>query len=211
MDSIKEAFSKVKQDMDNLRLEISNLTSEIRKISVEIERLKELQNPAQTAQIPAIPAHNPANQQIFKPPKGQIQPISTGNGGVPADRQTDRQTDQHIQKPLNFIDSAAEILNSLDSVKKEIRLKFKRLTDQEFSVFSTLYKLDEEGIVVEYRSLAEELNLTESSIRDYIVKLIKKDIPVEKHKINNKTVQLSISPNLKKIATLTTILQLREI
>jgi biotin operon repressor len=62
---------------------------------------------------------------------------------------------------------------------------------------------------VDYKSLSERLNLSESSIRDYIGKLINKGIPVEKKKINNKSIQLSISQNLKKIATLSTILTLR--
>jgi hypothetical protein len=53
--------------------------------------------------------------------------------------------------------------------------------------------------------------LTESSIRDYIGRLIKKGIPLDKVKINNKTIHISISQNLKKVATLPTILQLRAI
>ena len=106
---------------------------------------------------------------------------------------------------------AREILDSLDNIKKEIRLKFKRLTEQEMLVFSTLYQLDEEGGFTEYKVLANKLNLTESSIRDYIGRLIKKGIPIEKNKINNKNVHLSLPLNFKKITTLSTILKLREI
>jgi len=105
---------------------------------------------------------------------------------------------------------AVEILNSLDNIKKEIRIKFKKITDQEFLVFSTIYQMEEQGIV-DYHSLSQKLNLTETSIRDYIGKLIKKGIPVEKTKLNNKLVQLSISKNLRKIAPFPVIFQLREI
>ena len=78
-------------------------------------------------------------------------------------------------------------------------------------VFSALYNsIDEKGYS-DYRDLAEKLKLTESSIRDYIGKLIKKEIPIEKIKLNNKNIQLKISENLKKIASLSTILHLREI
>ena len=66
----------------------------------------------------------------------------------------------------------------------------------------------EEGYT-DYKNLSIKLGLTESSIRDYIGRLIKKGIPVEKTKINNKTIHLSVSSNLKKIASLPTILQLR--
>jgi predicted transcriptional regulator len=109
------------------------------------------------------------------------------------------------------IGNALQILESLDNLKKEIRLKFKRLTEQEILVFSTLYQFSEEKGWTDYKLLSEKLNLTESSIRDYIGRLIKKGIPIEKVKINNKTIHLSVSANLKKIASLSTILQLRSI
>ena len=108
-------------------------------------------------------------------------------------------------------DNAIKILDSLDNIKKELRLKFKRLTDQEILVFSTIYQLEEEKGFSDYRSLSKKLGLTESSIRDYVSRIILKGIPVEKKKINNKSIQITISSNLKKIASLQTILQLREI
>ncbi len=111
----------------------------------------------------------------------------------------------------NSIHDALEILNSLDEIKKGIRLKFKRLTEQEIIVFSTMYQLEEELGHSNYKLLSDRLNLTESSIRDYVGRLIKKGIPVEKKKINNKQINLIISPDLKKIASLSTILELREL
>lgn len=141
--------------------------------------------------------------------------ISSGNQGASTDRQTDTSTDRQTQKILkkqeNPIENVSEILNSLDSIKKEIRLKFKRLTEQEILVFSTIYQLDEQLGHTDYQTLSKKLNLTESSIRDYVGRLIKKGIPVEKTKINNKNIYLSISKNLKKITTLSTILQLRDL
>ena len=113
--------------------------------------------------------------------------------------------------PLFTPDNAVEILESLDNIKKEIRLKFKRLTEQEILVFSTLYQLEEENGYTDYKTISDRINLSESSIRDYIGRLIKKGIPVDKTKVNNKTIHLSISKNLKKIASLHTILQLREL
>jgi predicted transcriptional regulator len=165
------------------------------------------------------PTHIPTHPAHFKPLKPQNLAISIGNGGVPTDRQTDKQTNQQTdnsshnqnKSSLNSIENALQILSSLDNLKKEIRLKFKRLTDQEMEVFTILYQLSEEYSYTDYRSLSSKLNLTESSIRDYIGRLIKKGIPVDKTKINNKSIQLSVSPNLKKVASLQTILQLRGI
>ena len=150
--------------------------------------------------------------------------ISIGNGGASTDRQTDTSTDTSThnlpqispKKPDFSIESnireASEILDSLDSIKKEIRLKFKHLTPQEMLVFSSLYQLEDQGNgEITYLLLSKNLNLSQSSIRDYIQRMINKGIPIKKHKWNNKKVFLSISKELKNIATLNTILQLREL
>ena len=111
------------------------------------------------------------------------------------------------------MEEVSNIIDSLDAIKRNLRRQFKQLTEQEFLVFSTLYQFDDshQHEVIDYTILATTLNLTESSIRDYISRLIKKGISIEKTKINNKKVHLSISPNLKKIATLSTIMSLRDI
>ena len=79
-------------------------------------------------------------------------------------------------------------------------------------VFSTLYTIEEQKYdEITYRTLAKQLNLSESSIRDYINKLTKKGVPIEKIRQNNKTILLQISQDLKNIATLATIQDLREL
>jgi DNA-binding MarR family transcriptional regulator len=245
MDQVKEAFSKVKSDMDSIREELNSLRyniSEIKESMIDLaEIFKEFKNqedqkktknellnqqnipkypqiPQQTNRhiTPTHPTHPSTHKYLPKPLKPQNIGISIGNQGVPTDKQTDKQTHQQTHKSSHnqekyTIDNAVEILESLDNIKKEIRLKFKRLTDQEMIVFSTLYQLEEENGYTDYKTISERINLSESSIRDYIGRLIKKGIPVEKTKINNKSIQLNISKNLKKIASLHTILQLREL
>jgi len=120
------------------------------------------------------------------------------------------QLQQQITKKTS-IQQASELLQTLDSLKKELRIKFKQLTAQEFKVFSAIYQLENQGKQVNYTLLSQQLNLTTSSIRDYIQRIISKGIPIIKRKINNKQVILNISQDLKKIASLPTILQLREI
>ena len=78
-------------------------------------------------------------------------------------------------------------------------------------VFSTIYALEEQYREVDYNKLALKLGLSQSSARDYVQKLINKGIPITKEKLNNKKILLHISPELKKIASLNTIVQLREI
>ncbi|MFQ5531437.1 MAG: helix-turn-helix domain-containing protein [Candidatus Nanoarchaeia archaeon] len=231
-DSVKDAFSKAKQDIDSIKQETDFLRKELaetrERFTEIVEVLKELSEKFlkfEENQRKLASTHKPENKTVsthpstdntsFKPLKHENLSISIGNQGVPTDKQTNRQTNQHTQKTPktqeNSMEKALEILNSLDNIKKEIRLKFKRLTDQEMLIFSTLYQLGEEKGYTDYKSIAETLSLSESSIRDYIGRLIKKDIPINKHKINNKNIQLSIAENLKKVAPLHTILQLRDL
>jgi ribosomal protein L16 Arg81 hydroxylase len=238
MEQIKEAFSKVKQDMDLLKSEMAHLKESLKETRESLIELCELfkqfsskkdsqansksptENPTHQQINQTHPANNPTHPTHFKPLKDENLPISTGNDGVPTNKQTDKQTNQQTDKGSynsenkskeNPILDAVKILDSLDNLKKEIRLKFKRLTDQEMAVFSALHQLQEEEGHADYRGLSQKLKLTESSIRDYVGRLIKKGIPVEKIKINNKNIQLIISPNLKKVASLSTIMQLRDL
>ena len=223
MDQVKDAFQKVKQDIALLKQEVdflsSNLSETREKLVEMCEILNELNRKIDVSthkpEIQTTSTHSSTLRQEIEGLKPQNLPISTGNGGVPTDRQTDRQTDKikeiPLEKPENTIENAIEILDSLDNIKKELRLKFKRLTEQELLVFSIIYQLEEEQGHTDYKTVAKRLNLSESSVRDYVQRIIKKGISVDKKRINNKNIQLSISSNLKKIASLSTILKLRDI
>ena len=225
MDHIKEAFEKVKQDMNSLKQEIDFLRLSLNETREKMIEICEIMGKMNKKLEKAPSTHKPQIQTVSTYPSTHKQPlealnpqnisISTGNHGVSTDRQTDTSTDRQTQNKAkneqNSIENVSEILNSLDDIKKEIRLKFKRLTEQELLVFSTIYQLDEEIGYTDYKTISQRLNLTESSVRDYVGRLIKKGIPVDKKRINNKIIHLSISQNLRKIATLSTILQLRDI
>lgn len=234
MDEIKHAFQKVKQDILFLSDEITILKDSFDEINYKLNQILEKigkieQKPTNVQQIPVqiTPTHIPT-QLIQKPTQDEynstiptdkwpynalrssIKSFSTGNDGVPTDRQTDRQTNQQIFRRDNALQRAREIIDSLDNLKKEVRIKFKKLTEQEVRVFSLLYQLEDEGELVDYPLLAQKTNLSESSARDYIHKIIKKGIPIIKEKLNNKRIILHISQDLKKIASLDTILRLRD-
>jgi len=238
MEEIKHAFNKVKQDIDFLKKESAENKQKIQDINQNLIEICEImrkldqklanKTPTHKPKNNVDPTHNTTHNSDFKALKPQNLPISTGNQGVPTDRQTDRQTDKYLQKssktaantpiftnqsknPKNSFEDVTQVLEKLDNIKKEIRLKFKRLTEKEILVFSTLYQIEEEQGKPNYKIIAERLNLTESSIRDYIGRLIKKGIPIEKNKIKNKIIELSISKHLKEIASLSTILQLRDL
>jgi len=235
--AVKEAFERVRNDIFALSNEFSTIRNDIFELKSIISsfnsRLERLENDIVRPQIPKI---TPTNQQItpthlvtptniptvpseIRGLKYQNLDTSIGNEGVPTDRHTNQQTDistsfmyKNKEKTVDeTINQASELLSSLDSVKKEIRRKFRNITQQEMLVFSTIYQLEDQAIEADYRFIAQRLGLSESSIRDYVKKLISKGIPVVKNKVNNKKITLGISPNLKKIAPLQTITRLREL
>lgn len=211
-----------------IKAEISYLNDSILKLREELEYLKESQKTPteeyktsyEETQQTNKPTQNPTDNQpnySLEGLKSQNITLSTGNEGVPTDKPTDKPTNQHPlishgNTSYDDFHKATEILSSLDSIKKEIRLKFKRLTNQEMVVFSRLYSLEDQNIDdINHKTLALSLNLSESSIRDYINRLISKGIPIEKIRQNNKKISLKISENLKKVATLATIIGLRDL
>ncbi|MCK4650492.1 helix-turn-helix domain-containing protein [Candidatus Pacearchaeota archaeon] len=209
MDPIKEAFSKIKEDISYLKNEIERLTQ-------ILNQTNPTHNQPQTHQHTNKPTHiqtNPIYNHNIQAPYTQNIDTSIGNEGVPTDKHTNTPTHQQTQKTPNLdFKQANDILESLDTIKKEIRLKFKRLTPQEMLVFNIIYTLENQNYTeITYKIIATQLKLSESSIRDYINKLINKGIPIEKTRQNNKTIILKISQDLKNIATLTTIKNLRAI
>jgi len=225
MDNIKESFNRVKEDIYNLKLEMEEMRRSLIDLCQIIEKISQKENKEgerTRAENPTQNKVNQTNQHIIPTDSFEIiqkipikQSFSTGNEGVPTDRQTHQQTDRHTENSQNIgnssIDKAAEMLKSLDNIKKDLRQKFKKLTEQEWLVFSTIYQLDEEIGYSDYKTLGNKLNLTESSIRDYVGKLIKKGIPVDKIKQNNKNIHLNISSNLKQVASLPTLITLRDL
>ena len=96
MDKIQNAFYKVKQDIDDLKGEmfflkeyLMEIKEEIRNLNLKIE--ENLNEKIQTNRhIIQTNRHIiPTQEHDFRPLNNQISMISTGNRGVPTDRQTD--------------------------------------------------------------------------------------------------------------------------
>jgi DNA-binding MarR family transcriptional regulator len=225
--SNNESLKTLNLDIENTQKEMFSIKNQL-EVQLKAQKLEILEEtkqkiptqPLQNSTKPPIPTDTPTLPHEIGGLKASFKPVSTGNEGVPTDKPTDTPTDQQTFQHMNLssiksrtdsLDNVSEILASLDSLKREVRFKFKRLTPQEMQVFSLLYTLEDQGVIVDYKTLADSLKLTQSSIRDYILKLQKKGIPLTKEKLNNKRILLHISPDLKKIASLQTIIKLRDL
>ncbi len=211
-DPLKEAFFKVRQDIDFLYSELS----EIKQLLYELQAQQTIQ-PTNQHLNPTYQMPFPTQEMPLNPLIGSKTTVSTGNDGVPTNQQTIQPTNQHplistpssVNDPINNLRRVSEVLATLDDLKKEVRIKFKKLTEQEMLIYSTIYQLEDQGFVVDYAILAQKTGLTEISIRDYIRKILQKDIPLLKLKESNKKVILKIPQDLKRVASLSTINQLR--
>ena len=240
LESLKNSLDLLKIQVSNNQTNQPTLQhSKLLSIEENQHKIQHINTSQQTdtATPTNTPTYIPTQNLDFKSLKPQISDVSTGNEGVPTNQPTNQQTNQHplvshgnlsktpqnrefssfnqSNQPFNnridHLEKVSEILLSLDELKKEVRIKFKKLTEQEMLVYSTIYQLEDKGLSVDYSLLAQHLNLTEISIRDYIRKVINKGIPLDKLKENNKKILLSIPKDLKKVASLNTILQLRDI
>lgn len=238
---IKEEISFLKEEINQIKNQQSitnELFEKIQGINKKLEIISgkntstntPTDNPTLPTNNSAIPTDNPTINNViekkttFKAINPQNMIFSIGNDGVPTNKPTNQQTNQQMNSDLNIelelhknnlfntFERANYIISTLDDVKKEIRRTFKNLTNQEMQIFSTLYRLDEQKVEnITYKKIADILNLSESSIRDYTNKLINKGILIEKRRINNKRIVLNISMKLKELTNLHTILKLREI
>lgn len=182
--------SVLRKEIESLRQEISSIKGMISGISSGFSSIKA------TGQ-----QQNPTNAAFQAP---NLSLFSTGNRGVPTDRQTDNKAAEQAKEGVN-----QDMLAMVESLKSDLKIKFRNMTKQEFKVFSAIYILEEQG-EVDYKTLAGHLGLTEGSIRDYMMKLQNKGIPVVKTKVNNKKVLLNVRQELRQIASLSALMQIRE-
>jgi hypothetical protein len=233
MDPIKEAFSKIKEDIHTIQKELADLRQEIKANGLNQQNSTRQDNPTDKHNSPTQTIQQ-TNRQIYptdkqtknrplEPLKATNNEFSIGNKGVPTDKQTNKQTLQQtdnspfigqehkIQEDFHSstFEEAEEAINALNALKEEIKKKFQALTPKEMLVFSTIYVLQEQNNEITYKVIANNLNLSESSIRDYVNRLILKKVPITKKKVNNKLILLSIASSLYKNLSLSSIIELR--
>ncbi len=199
-ESIKNAFKRVKEDINNIYYWILEMKKEINLIKKEIFEIKRTVEAFQHISN-TFPTHKKENEKFTG-----IKPYfnsSTGNEGVPT---LLRSSYAHPTSQLNEL-FEEKIENTLEKYKSELYKRFKNLTSKEFEIFSLIYVLQEQTEVT-YKLLAEKTGLAPSSVRDLVNRLILKGIPIQKIKKINREVALRVSDELKKISDLETLSKL---
>jgi len=172
-EKVKDSFSNVKKDINELKNELNELKNDFYPLKEEISKILSL---------------------IEKRSK-----ILSKNG-IKIDPNTSS-ADEHARthsRTHALTHSLDTHINIYDL--QQIDQTFKKLTKKEFLIFLTIYQLEEDlNNPVDYKSIANHLKVTEAGIRSYISSLIKKRVPIEKIKLNNRVAVLSIDKEFRAL------------
>ena len=216
-DSVKNSFSKVKDDIcrldDELRLqrEVLSKQNDIlrllnNKLSSIIEKIDEIEK-----KMPKIESENMSNQSIDQLINHLITYQSlnheeASNEPIKAKKDVSIRNDgvnQSFNQIINHQSDKNEVLEAQDlnfqALKTNIDSTFRALSKQELKVFLTVYQLEDEGKIANYTNIAQNLGLSEHCIRSHISFLMKKNAPLVKQKLNNKRNLLSIRKDFKAL------------
>jgi len=182
---IKNSFKKVKED-------INALSGKILAIETKLDKILDKLNDRKCEKVQK--KGNSLKFEEERPSTPIIQKSSTGNKGV--------QSINHSLNTQSFTNHSTDPIYSLSiqSLKKDIDSKFSELTSQEFLVFLTIYQLEEDynrGIT--YGDLSSKIGLSEGCIRGYVSSILRKNIPLRKLKINNRTITLQINSDFREL------------
>ena len=190
-EAIKNSFQKVREDIDGLKAEIRLIKGVLEEIKAEIKTLKE----------------TPRSEDPTSPGEDFDQ-SSIGNQGV-ANSQRQPTDDNSPTIDSNPRQSPTTNL-PLSDLKESLDSAFRNLTNREFSVFMAIYDLDKEkNGDISYSELSQHLNITESTTRDFVNQLIRKDIPIQKSRYFNGKVSLCIKEEFRRLNLYQNLLKLK--
>lgn len=200
-ENIKKSFNKVKEDINDIKeINLTNKTeiNEIKdKISLLNEKIGNLE----------LLFKNEAKNTTFSLKS------SIGNKGVVNDQQQSTMinnnqqstTMSNLQQP-STISSSENAGNLLDP---QFVKRIRDLTDREYSLFIKIYELNSLKEEISYSELANQLKLTEGTIRGVVTRIIAKGLPLIKERFFNKKSSLFIDPDFFKPFLLPELMKLR--
>ena len=168
---IKNSFLKAKEDINSLKNEIKELKEIILRKEEEnsLLRKKELDKMAENLYRGLLDKN--------------IEEVSSGNEGVA----TNKQTNKHATLTQQITD--IEVLKE----------KYRAITKQKLRVYLAIYNIEDEKKPATYRTLSKYLKLSEEAVRVYIFKMLAMDVPLEKHRVNNKLIVFKIPQYVRSL------------
>ena len=203
-EKIKKSFSKVKEETDFLKTQINELKSLINEVLKKHENQKKREETVlKNLQVPKEEVST-GNQGVYADIHSFIHSFnrhSTDNysTNMQTNKQEKDQSKPYLLKFSKEIIKTTPLLWSLSNIK-EIDNLFSTLTKQEFLTFMLVFQGEEDlqrGI--SYLELSQRMLISEGCVRTYISQMIKKGIPIQKIRLNNKLTLLLIDKEFRSL------------
>lgn len=180
---LKQAFSKVREDIHLLKEELNEYKALIRQLIDKVSPPNKTQKPLKTNDFSSSTGNEGVYSFIHSFSHSPFTHLNT---------KTSIKSTKSSNLPLT-----SDNLPPPDNPKHPLQT----LTNKEFLVFFTIYQLEKELQKVTYNAVANKLSLTSGCIRSYITSLIRKKAPIIKSKINNKIIILSIDKTFSSLTS----------
>jgi len=193
---IKNSFEKVREDMNFLKKELETVKN-------WLNRQEEEKNVLNDQIKNILDSINKIKDKIHF-----FYKISSGNNGVINDEQQLTTINNNNQQPTIINNNHTTTINDL---KDDFEDLFKTLTDREFTIFMAIYQLEEDlRGTVSYSNIAKVLKITETNVRIHVNSMTNKGIPIEKNRLFNRKVSLSVKKELRDLNLATKLIKLRQ-
>ena len=215
---IKQAFSKVKEDIFFIKNHLKELENKIKdqtqeneglfkKINDVYEVIKGIKDSSTGNEgVKQSINQSLSNQSIIKQSINQSstsEPVN-GNNSV----YNEEQGNEGVKQLSNHLSTNQSINQSLsnqsqdreEQIKKvtnKLNTAFLTLSKQELKLFLTIYQLEDENIIPTYKNISQKMQLSESCLRAHLSSLLRKNIPLHKTYFNNRIVQVSVSKEFR--------------
>ena len=195
---------------EKIRSSFSNVKNDIFSIGNQVKDIERETN-AQKKDISEINSKLETLNTSIKEIKGILESFnedSTGNDGVINNHQQST-INNHQQSTINnqHLNISSTDLKELEKGFSQL---FKNLTDREFSVFMAIFELEKQLNEANYTQIANRLNLTETTVRGTVNRLLSKNLPVRKERLFNGKTSLSLKKDFHDLNLLQKLIRLRQ-
>ncbi len=211
--NIKASFSKVKEDIQNLSETLEEIKGVLKKQDTQIESLfgeiKALKEnyitPYTQSSIGGKGADKSINQLINQSINhqsiNQADPVINTIKDLYSPKGGNQKINQSInQSPINqSTDQSINHMEQLKGLTQDLSAIFLSFSKQELKLFLTIYQLEDENIEPTYKAISAKMQLSEHCVRGHLSSLLKKNAPIIKKRLNNRTTLLSLLADFKAL------------
>lgn len=169
------------------------------------QRKRSFQKRGKKSNIPQQEVLNSIKKQFEE----HLQAINENTNEIQSNYEYIAEIESKINKLAERLDQIQLFLqsNSNFAIDKIEKFEIKPLTRNEQYVFLVLYALEDEKGFVSYLDIAKKTGFSESLVRDYILSIMEKGVPIIKKYINNKA-YLKLNKEFKRLQAKENILMI---